>query len=375
MIRKLSEVFKSSELKSSIGLLLFNMLNWNILRTSRAIRISSFKTKNKKLIALSNTTKNKINAYDVPVINLSSIQLSDKELNQLSFGLDHSFVDKNKHVKKNLAANFESLAQAVNSEILNEEKEDLHEFLRAYCDIFTKNVYSTKDYTYSNLKRLIKDDTLVVIPGDKDSCVIIMDKVDYVTKMEEMIKNGIQKGVYVETEDNTLRDLKHFQDFLYRNFKNNEHYNKMYPTSNQPAQLYGTAKTHKHENIDEINVQSLNFRPIIAQTGTCTYNAAQVISNYLKPLYTCNEYIIGNTQDFSKLIQEQSPLQLDEEYVSYDIESLFTNVPITETIEYILDEIYVKNKLPKLCSRLIFKRLLLKLTTESTYMFNSKFYK
>ena len=149
----------------------------------------------------------------------------------------------------------------------------------------------------------------------------------------------------------------------------------MYPTSNQPAQLYETAKTHKHENIDEINVQSLNFRPIIAQTGTCTYNAAQVISNYLKPLYTCNEYIIGNTQDFSKLIQEQSPLQLDKEYVSYDIESLFTNVPITEAIEYILDEIYVNNKLPKLCSRLLVKRLLLKLTTESTYMFNSKFYK
>ena len=39
------------------------------------------------------------------------------------------------------------------------------------------------------------------------------------------------------------------------------------------------------------------------------------------------------------------------------------------------DEIYINNKLPKLCSRLIFKRLLLKLTTESTYMFNSKFYK
>ena len=81
----------------------------------------------------------------------------------------------------------------------------------------------------------------------------------------------------METEDNTLRDLKHFQDFLYRNFKNNEHYNKMYPTSNQPAQLYRTEKTHKHENIDEMNVQSLNFRPIIAQTRTCTYNVAQVI--------------------------------------------------------------------------------------------------
>ena len=75
---------RTDELKSSTGFLLFNMLISNILRTSRAMRISLFETKNKKLIALGNTTKNKINAYDVPVINLSSIQLSDKELNQLS---------------------------------------------------------------------------------------------------------------------------------------------------------------------------------------------------------------------------------------------------------------------------------------------------
>ena len=40
--------------------------------------------------------------------------------------------------------------------------------------------------------------------------------------------------------------------------------------------------------------------------------------------------------------------------MSYSIESLFTNVPIAETTEYILDEIYVHNKLPKLCSQLIF---------------------
>ena len=55
----------------------------------------------------------------------------------------------------------------------------------------------------------------------------------------------------------------------------------MYPTSSQPAQLYVTAKTYKHENIDKINLQPLNFRPIIVQTGTCTYNTAGVISKYL----------------------------------------------------------------------------------------------
>ena len=57
------------------------------------------------------------------------------------------------------------------------------------------------------------------------------------------------------------------------------------------------------------------------------------------------------------------------------MESLFTNVSVHETIEYIINEIYVENKLPKLCSKLIFKRLLLKLTTENSFMLNSEFCK
>ena len=48
------------------------------------------------------------------------------------------------------------------------------------------------------------------------------------------------------------------------------------------------------------------------------------------------------------------PLQDDEEDVSYDIESLFTNIPIEETINYITDQIYVHRKLTPICSKLIF---------------------
>ena len=46
-----------------------------------------------------------------------------------------------------------------------------------------------------------------------------------------------------------------------------------------------------------------------------------------------------------------------------------------KSAEHIVNEIYVENKLPKLCSKLIFKRLLLKLTTENTFMINSNLYK
>ena len=114
---------------------------------------------------------------------------------------------------------------------------------------------------------------------------------------------------------------------------------------------------------------------IIAQSGTYTYNAAQVIADYLKPLCSDNEYIIRNTQEFPKLLQEQDPLLPSKESLSYDVKSLFTNVPIQETIDYVLDELYVKKKLPKICSKLIVIYLLLKLMTENTFMFISDFYK
>ena len=149
----------------------------------------------------------------------------------------------------------------------------------------------------------------------------------------------------------------------------------MFPSLNQPAQLYGRAKTHKFDDINEITNDSLKFRPIIAQTGIYIYKTAQVISEYLKPLYENNDFVIKNTQNFAQLICKQPPLEENEEYLSDDVESLFLNVPIHDTIKYILEEIYTYSKLPHICSKLIFKRLLMKLATESTFIFESQFYK
>ena len=81
------------------------------------------------------------------------------------------------------------------------------------------------------------------------------------------------------------------------------------------------------------------------------------------------------TQEFSMSLKQQGPLLPDEKYKSYDVKTLFTDVPVHETIDYILQEIYVKEKLPKIYSKLIMKRLLLKSATEKTFMLNSIFCK
>ena len=67
------------------------------------------------------------------------------------------------------------------------------------------------------------------------------------------------------------------------------------------------------------------------------YKTAQVISEYLKPLFENNDFMIKNTQGFGQLIREQPPLEENEEYVSYDVELLFRNVPIHDTAKYILE--------------------------------------
>ena len=171
----------------------------------------------------------------------------------------------------------EKVTESVENSLDQNQVENFHEFMRAYTDIFTSNVFATKDYTYHNLKDIIKYKDIVLLNGDKDSSVVIMNRTNYNNIMQKMIDDGIKNKLYEETTDITLKNLKNFQDFLYRNFKDYENYDEMRPVSNQPARLYGTAKTHKFENLKDITPQNLKCRPTLDQTGTFTYKAAKDI--------------------------------------------------------------------------------------------------
>ena len=73
------------------------------------------------------------------------------------------------------------------------------------------------------------------------------------------------------------------------------------------------------------------------------------------------------------MLKDQTPLNPNEEYVSYYVEALFANIPVYETINYIINEIYQKKKLPQNCSKTIFKNY--ELTTEVSFQFNYKLFK
>ena len=152
--------------------------------------------------------------------------------------------------------------------INDDSKENFHEYLRSVTNIISNNVYRDKDNTFKLLNRLRKNEHIVVLLADKESSTVILNKTDYVNKVNAMTDEGISKGKYVETVDSTYKDLKHFQDFLYRYFYKTKYDDSMRPISNQPARFFATAKMHKFDTIQDINVKHLKLRPIIDQTGT-----------------------------------------------------------------------------------------------------------
>ena len=107
--------------------------------------------------------------------------------------------------------------------------------------------------TYKSLSNLINNKNIVILAADKETCTVILNRTDYQNKVNNMINEGITEGKYIETVDNAHKNLRCFQDLLYRNLYKYEQYKNMRPKSNQPGRFFATAKTHKFDSANYIN--------------------------------------------------------------------------------------------------------------------------
>ena len=69
---------------------------------------------------------------------------------------------------------------------------------------------------------------------------------------------------------------------------------------------------------------------------------------------TKNEFVINNTQDLPAMLNNV-PISEDEQDVSYDVESLFTNISFKDTVDFLWEEIYVQKKLEPVWKQSVFK--------------------
>ena len=122
-----------------------------------------------------------------------------------------------------------------------------------------------------------------------------------------------------------------------------------------PGYFYGNIKSHK---------EGCPIRPIISQIPSPTYGLAKRLNSLISPFIPTG-HSLKSADEFLEVLSVRTRRGL---LASLDVQSLFTNVPVEDTIEIILDYVYHHPDLPPLqIPREILKRMLSLCTKESPF--------
>jgi len=208
-----------------------------------------------------------------------------------------------------------------------------HKFFYSFksCKVFS-SIFSRSDIL--ELKKLGSNRDIVVCKPDKGNGVVVLDKSKYLTSMHSILSDTSKFSAVTvpaakftrKIEDkinNTLRKLKNLKVL------SDDLYKQLFVTGSSAGILYGLPKIHKPDFSSRFQC-----RPIFAAYNTPSFNIAKYFVPILKPL-TVNEFTVDNSSKFSESII-LVPNADDTFMASFDVENLFTNIPLRETIDICL---------------------------------------
>ena len=140
-------------------------------------------------------------------------------------------------------------------------------------------------------------------------------------------------------------------------------YSDLYASGSKPGYMYGLPKVHKPGN---------PVRPIISSIGTFSYRLSKFLVSILKPL-TRNQFTIMNSVSFVRDLCAQN-FGNDIVMASFDVVSLFTNIPLVETTKIILDNLSDDHLANSGLEKSHMSKLLDLATRDSVFMFGDKMY-
>ena len=120
------------------------------------------------------------------------------------------------------------------------------------------------------------------------------------------------------------------------------------------------------------NLNHLPLRPIVSNINTLTYNLVKFLSKLLSSLRQ-SDHNVRSTKDLIQNIKEEN-IPTGYKMVSFNVKSLFTNVPLDQTINITLKWIYDVNELRISIPRNEMKELLLLRTKKVNFTINGKIY-
>jgi len=213
---------------------------------------------------------------------------------------------------------------------------DTHIKYLAFNSFYSHNSVSDNNLPkdeFIALKNLSKSNDVVITKPDKGNGIVLLNKQDYVNKMMDIISetnkfNLVQRDIFsvmLQCEGKINRLLS---KLLTNDVITQDTYRNLYAKGSTPGIMYGLPKVHK---------DGIPLRPILSAIGTCSYQLAKFLVPILTPL-TTNIFTVKDSFTFAK---EITTISFDKCcMVSFDIVSLFTNIPLKETIDICMNNLF-----------------------------------
>ncbi|XP_068224827.1 uncharacterized protein [Palaemon carinicauda] len=183
-------------------------------------------------------------------------------------------------------------------------------------------------------RELRKEAHVTVRRVDKTAAFFSIDTEEYHSKLDLILGDSSK---FEKLSYNPIEEIKREANKAIETINaaiNSVHFQTITGDSSH-GYLHGNVKTHENGN---------PLQPIIGQCPTPTNHLAKRLSSLLTP-YVLNEYSVASSIDFlSKLKGSPNSGTI----ASLDVESLFTNVPVGETIDLILERVYRDPSTPTL---------------------------
>ena len=173
---------------------------------------------------------------------------------------------------------------------------------------------------------------------DKGNGVVFLNKDEYYKKMDEILADSSKFEIlYDDAVKLTLKRENQVKALLKRlksdNCVTEKTYNELYPTGTRISILYGLPKIHK---------SSVPFRPILFCINHYSYEIARFFIPFLTPI-SMSSFVIKDSFSF---VQELLNADVNTNNVfmaSFDVASLFTNIPVDETIDIISNHLFANS--------------------------------
>jgi hypothetical protein len=186
---------------------------------------------------------------------------------------------------------------------------------------------STKgDSTMINvLQNLRKDKNIIITRADKGNATVIMNRREYEEKVLSLLSDGPYKLLPKDPIPDVHKKVVDLcKRFVQENQMKDDTCNSLISNNKRCPIFYGSPKIHK---------QNIPLRPIVDYRKSPTYKLASYLVPILKCLCT-DQFNLKKSYEFVDNLKS-TKIRRTESLVSFDAVSLFTKVPIDETLNII----------------------------------------